>query len=66
VYDALPGLSRWLNYDVLGIAQGSHRAESVEFFLYGTPKVLMLLTLVVFGVGIIRPARATFCMCNPV
>jgi len=27
---------------------------SVEFFLYDTPKVMMLLFLVVFGVGIIR------------
>jgi len=54
VYDALPGLSKLLTYDVLGIAQGTHLAESVEFFLYDTPKVLMLLTIVVFGVGIIR------------
>ena len=28
--------------------------EAVEFFVYDTPKVLMLLILVVFGVGIIR------------
>jgi hypothetical protein len=54
VYDALPGLSQWLTYDVLGIAHGTHLAESVEFFLYDTPKVLMLLTIVVFGVGIVR------------
>lgn len=54
VYEALPGLSRLLTYDVLGIAQGTHLAESVEFFLYDTPKVLMLLAIVVFGVGIIR------------
>ncbi len=54
VYDALPGFSRLLTYDVLGIAQGSHLGESVEFFLYDTPKVLMLLTIVVFGVGIVR------------
>ncbi|MDR3640088.1 MAG: permease [Humidesulfovibrio sp.] len=54
VYDALSGLSRLLTYDVLGLTQGSHLGGSVEFFLYDTPKVLMLLTLIVFGVGIIR------------
>ena len=54
VYDALPALSKLLTYDLLGIAQGSRLGESVEFFLYDTPKVLMLLTIVVFGVGIIR------------
>jgi hypothetical protein len=54
VYGMLPGFSRLLTYDVLGIAQGSHLGDSVEFLLYDTPKVLMLLTLVVFGVGVIR------------
>ena len=54
VYGRLPGLSHLLTYDVLGIAQGSHLGDSVAFLLYDTPKVLMLLTLVVFGVGIIR------------
>ena len=54
VYGALPGLSKLLTYDALGLAQGSHLGESVEFFLYDTPKVLMLLALVVFGVGVLR------------
>ncbi|MGA2402013.1 MAG: permease [Syntrophobacteraceae bacterium] len=31
-----------------------HLRSSIEFFFYDTPKVLMLLVLVVFGVGIIR------------
>ena len=54
VYGMLPGLSRLLTYTVFGIAQGSHLGDSVEFLFYDTPKVLMLLTLVVFGVGVIR------------
>jgi uncharacterized membrane protein YraQ (UPF0718 family) len=32
----------------------THLGSAVEFFLFEVPKVLMLLTLVVFGVGIIR------------
>lgn len=38
----------------LPIATGSHLAASVEFFFYDTPKVLMLLTLVVFAMGVVR------------
>ena len=54
VYGLLPGISRLLTYDVFGIAQGSRLGDALEFFFYDTPKVLMLLTLVVFGVGILR------------
>ncbi len=54
VYQVLPDLSKWLTYKLLPIQEGSHLGSSVEFFLYDTPKVMMLLFLVVFGVGIIR------------
>ncbi len=54
VYGLLPGLSRLLTYDVLGIARESRLGDAVEFLLYDTPKVLMLLGLVVFGVGVVR------------
>ncbi|MFZ5426477.1 MAG: permease [Thermodesulfobacteriota bacterium] len=54
VYALLPSLSRALAYGVLGLEPKSGLGQSVEFFLYDTPKVLMLLVLVVFGVGIIR------------
>ena len=36
------------------IPHDTRLASAVEFFLYDTPKVMMLLVLVVFGVGIIR------------
>lgn len=54
VYRLLPDLSSWLTYSLLPIEKGSHLGSSVEFFLYDTPKVMMLLFIVVFGVGIIR------------
>jgi uncharacterized protein len=54
IYHVLPDLSSWLTYNLLPIQAGSHLGSSVEFFLYDTPKVMMLLFLVVFGVGIIR------------
>jgi len=54
IYRQLPDVSQWLTYSLLSISQGSHLGHSVEFFLYDTPKVMMLLFIVVFGVGIIR------------
>lgn len=37
-----------------GFSKVSHLGSAIEFFIFETPKVLMLLTLVVFGVGIVR------------
>ncbi len=54
VYSVLPRLSRLITYHLLGIGEGTHLGSSVEFFFYDVPKVLMLLTAVVFVVGVIR------------
>src|SRR5210317_825363 len=54
IYRQLYSFSGFLTYTILSLDQGSHLGEAVHFFLYDTPKVLMLLTLVIFGVGIIR------------
>jgi len=54
IYGQLAPLAQWATYRLLGLEQGSHLAGAVEFFLFDTPKVLMLLTVVVFGVGVIR------------
>jgi len=61
VYRQLLPFSRFVSFDLLQLSPGTHLGEAVSFFLYDTPKVLMLLALVVFGVGVIRsfftPAR---------
>ena len=53
-YAAILPLSRWIAFRLLGLAPGSHLGESLAFFLFDTPKVLLLLTLIVFLVGIVR------------
>ena len=53
-YWNLAGLARWITYGLAGLEPGSRPSSAVEFFLYEAPKVLLLLVLVVFGVGIIR------------
>jgi uncharacterized membrane protein YraQ (UPF0718 family) len=54
VYGQLEPFSNYFAFGLLGLVPGSHLGEAVQFFVYDTPKVLMLLTLVVFGVGIVR------------
>ncbi|MBU0728346.1 MAG: permease [Proteobacteria bacterium] len=54
VYRQLAPFSSFLTYELFGLEQGSHLGGAIQFFLYDTPKVMMLLTLVVYGVGIIR------------
>ena len=54
IYRQLEPFSSFLAYAVFGIKQGSHFGDAVQFFAYDTPKVMMLLTLIVFVVGMIR------------
>lgn len=41
-------------YNILHLDKSSHLTEAIRFFLYDTPKVFILLTVIVFVVGIIR------------
>jgi len=54
LYRNLSPFAKWLTLDALGFAATSRIGLAVEFFLFEVPKVLMLLVLIVFGVGIIR------------
>ncbi len=57
VYQELANFSRLVTYSVLRLQEGNHLSSAIEFFIYETPKVLMLLTLVVFGIGIVYSDR---------
>jgi hypothetical protein len=54
IYAVLQRLAAWLTYGVAGLERGTRLASAVEFFVFEAPKVLLLLTLVVFGVGVVR------------
>lgn len=54
VYSYLPSISRFVTYSLFSVQAGTHLGDSLEFFFLDVPKVLMLLILVVFFVGIIR------------
>jgi uncharacterized protein len=44
----------YLVYEIFKMDKSAHLTEAIRFFLYDTPKVLILLTVIVFVVGIIR------------
>ncbi len=54
VYSNLERFANWLVYGALGMSSGSRLASAIAFFVFEAPKVLMLLLVVVFGVGIVR------------
>src|SRR3990172_7386175 len=44
----------YIMYSMLGMDKTSHLTEAIRFFMFEVPKVLILLTFIVFIVGIIR------------
>ncbi len=54
IYFNLDPIAAFISYDLIGLEKGTHLGESVFFFIFEVPKVLLLLTIVVFVVGIIR------------
>ncbi|HEY5510004.1 MAG TPA: permease [Prolixibacteraceae bacterium] len=54
IYHNLQPMTDWLVDSVLGMNKGTQLTESIRFFIYELPKVLLLLTLIIFFVGIIR------------
>ncbi|MFZ2160029.1 MAG: permease [Bradyrhizobium sp.] len=53
VYSQLVPFADWVVAS-LPVNPKSQFGEAIRFFVYDTPKVLMLLTLVVFGMGVVR------------
>jgi hypothetical protein len=50
----LTALSDWLTFGLIGLTPGTRLGEAVHFFLYDTPKVLLLLVGVVFAMGVVH------------
>jgi uncharacterized protein len=54
VYHYLQPMTDWFVFSALGMTKGEHLAEAIWFLLFEFPKVMLLLTLIIFFVGIIR------------
>lgn len=53
-YLNLTTIADFLVYDLFQLETGKHLTESIWFFIYEVPKVMLLLVLIVFAVGVIR------------
>jgi len=54
IYHNLQPVTDWLIDTVFGMEKGQHLTEALRFFIFELPKVLLLLALIIFFVGIIR------------
>jgi hypothetical protein len=54
IYRRLEPFSDWFTLSVLHLSLTSRLGSALQFFVFEVPKVLMLLTVVVFGVGLVR------------
>lgn len=54
IYNNLTDITDFVIYDILGMPSATHLTETIWFFLYEVPKVMLLLVLIIFIVGVIR------------
>ncbi|MCH4553943.1 permease [Aestuariibaculum lutulentum] len=54
MFNWLQQIADWLVYDVLNLDQKQHLAEALNFFIYDTVKILILLVIVIFFMGIVN------------
>lgn len=54
VYSNLQPATDWIIDSAFGLTKGAHLTETLRFFIFEFPKVLMLLVLIIFFVGILR------------
>lgn len=54
IYFNLQLVTNWFIDDILKFSLGKHLTETLRFFIFEVPKVLLLLVLIIFVVGIIR------------
>jgi uncharacterized membrane protein YraQ (UPF0718 family) len=54
LYGQLQTIANWLTFSLLGLTPGTPLADSINFFLYDVPKILLLLGGMIFVVSIIR------------
>jgi uncharacterized protein len=54
LYNLIQPFSNWITYSLIRLQTGSHLGESVAFFLYDVPKILLLLSGMIFLISILR------------
>jgi len=52
--DMLKKSADYITFDLLGLTPGTHLGEALNFFIYDTTKIFLLLTTIIYVVAIIR------------
>jgi len=52
--DMLKNSADYITFDLLGLTPGTHLGEALNFFIYDTTKIFLLLTTIIYVVAIIR------------
>ena len=54
VYRALKPVADWLTYDLMRLTAKTHLGDAINFFIYDTAKIFLLLITVIYAVTLIR------------
>jgi len=54
MFDWIQNIADWFVFDVLHLDKGVHLAEALNFFIYDTTKILLLLFIIIFLMGVIN------------
>lgn len=54
MFDWLQNIADWLVYDTMGLSAKAHLAQALNFFIYDSIKILILLFVIIFLMGIIN------------
>ena len=54
MFDWIQQLADWLVFDVLNLEKGRHLAEALNFFIYDSIKILLLVLVIIFFMGIVN------------
>ena len=47
-------LADWLIYGLFGLEKGVHYADAIHFFIYDLMKIFLLLSVLIFLIGVVR------------
>jgi len=54
MFDWIQNIADWIVFDLLNLEQGQHLAEALNFFIYDSVKILLLLFVIIFLMGIVN------------
>jgi uncharacterized membrane protein YraQ (UPF0718 family) len=54
MFDWIQNMADWIVFDLFNLEQGKHLSEALNFFIYDSVKILLLLVVVIFLMGIVN------------